>query len=270
MSESLMRFITILVIISIIGFVLFFGDNLSLVLSIFIISVYAYYEWLKFSSKSSYNLIFFIIVISLLYSFPIIDIKYFSFITLSFWIILILMMFYSSKLLSNLIKKYSIYFGFFIIATFFLHLIYIYLYGNIFLSDIIHLDKKSNLILLIVIITSVDTFAYISGKLLGSNKIVPHISPNKTIEGYLGGYVSTIIIFMLLSYILQIPWSFIDILFLTFIIILAFCGDLFVSFIKRNFQIKDTGNLLPGHGGLLDRLDSYLPSTSLFFIWVFI
>ena len=132
MSESLMRFITILVIISIIGFVLFFGDNLSLVLSIFIISAYAYYEWLKFSSKSSYNLISFIIAISLLYSFPIIDIKYFSFITLSFWIILILMMFYSSKLLSNLIKKYSIYFGFFIIATFFLHLIYIYLFGNIY------------------------------------------------------------------------------------------------------------------------------------------
>ena len=65
-------------------------------------------------------------------------------------------------------------------------------------------------------------------------------------------------------------WEFFDLLYLTLLIFLAFSGDLFMSLVKRTYEIKDTGNLLPGHGGLLDRLDSYFPSMPLFFLWIMI
>jgi phosphatidate cytidylyltransferase len=58
-----------------------------------------------------------------------------------------------------------------------------------------------------------------------------------------------------------------DLFFLNIFILLAFSGDLFISFVKRVHKIKDTSNILPGHGGLLDRLDSYLPSLPLYYIW---
>ncbi len=110
-----------------------------------------------------------------------------------------------------------------------------------------------------------DTGAYILGKLVGKHKICPAISPGKSWEGLLGGFLGVLVFNILfLPGIKIFPFvvylqGFISILLLSFLLTLVgFLGDIFVSYLKRKQGLKDTGDLLPGHGGLLDRFDSVL------------
>ncbi|MCK4650673.1 phosphatidate cytidylyltransferase [Candidatus Babeliales bacterium] len=110
-----------------------------------------------------------------------------------------------------------------------------------------------------------DTGAFIIGKLTGKHKICPEISPGKSWEGLIGGFFGIFIfniiflpgikIFPFIIYLQGI----LPILLLSFLLtIVGFLGDIFVSFLKRKKDLKDTADLLPGHGGLLDRFDSVL------------
>lgn len=104
-----------------------------------------------------------------------------------------------------------------------------------------------------------DTGAYFFGVAFGKHKMIPEISPNKTWEGSAGGYFSGLIGSLLVGYfgLKELPFT----LILCGSLILplvAQIGDLAFSSIKRNFKIKDFGNLLPGHGGILDRVDSLI------------
>ena len=105
-----------------------------------------------------------------------------------------------------------------------------------------------------------DTFAYIIGKNFGKRKLFERISPNKTIEGFIGGIIFTAIV----SYFISIYTDFLshkDWIGLAFFIsIFGTLGDLIQSKFKRQAGVKDSGNLMPGHGGLFDRLDSLAPS----------
>ncbi|MBD3231731.1 hypothetical protein GF322_03645 [Candidatus Dependentiae bacterium] len=110
-----------------------------------------------------------------------------------------------------------------------------------------------------------DTFAYISGKFFGKHKICPAISPGKSWEGLIGGFFGVNIFNILfLPGIKFFPFvvylqGIIPIMLLSLLItIIAFLGDIFISYLKRKNALKDTGDLLPGHGGLLDRFDSVL------------
>jgi len=128
------------------------------------------------------------------------------------------------------------------------------------------------IILIIVVNTALfDIFAYFVGSNFGKFHISPNISPNKTLEGLIGGLIGNILFGFLISYLLNISyWS---VLICFFGGTLAFYGDLFISFLKRDKTIKDTGNILPGHGGILDRIDSHLLATPimlLFFILIVI
>ena len=128
------------------------------------------------------------------------------------------------------------------------------------------------IILIIVVNTALfDIFAYFVGSNFGKLHISPNISPNKTLEGLIGGLIGNILFGFLISYLLNISyWS---VLICFFGGILAFYGDLLISFLKRDKSIKDTGNILPGHGGILDRIDSHLLATPimlLFFILIVI
>ena len=113
-----------------------------------------------------------------------------------------------------------------------------------------------------------DTFAFFVGRRWGKRKMAPHISPNKTIEGLIGGMVGTIIISVIWSFCFS--FSLIQGFLLGLIIsIMAPVGDLFESYMKRYCDIKDSGQILPGHGGMLDRFDSLLfvaPAVFLFLI----
>ena len=116
-----------------------------------------------------------------------------------------------------------------------------------------------------------DTFAYIFGNLIGGRKIAPSISPNKTYAGLFGGLVgSTIFILLFDYYSTATDLKMIDIIVFVFIFsIVGFLGDLLESYLKRSANVKDSSNLLMGHGGVLDRLDSLIltcPPTLLYVI----
>ncbi len=111
------------------------------------------------------------------------------------------------------------------------------------------------LILFAVLVT--DTFCYIVGCKWGKNKLSPVISPNKTIEGSLGGTVMCMVFALGIGLAIGLPWYHTVILGLL-IAIFAQIGDLCESMIKRDAGVKDSSNVLPGHGGFLDRTDSYI------------
>ena len=124
------------------------------------------------------------------------------------------------------------------------------------------------LLLVFGLIWSNDVFAYLTGRLFGKHKLFPRISPGKTIEGSLGGLVFTILAICILSHFfswLTIPvaigMAIISVVFGTF-------GDLCESMLKRQAGVKDSGNLIPGHGGILDRFDSILFSVPFIFVYL--
>lgn len=104
---------------------------------------------------------------------------------------------------------------------------------------------------------SSDSFAYFVGSAIGSHKLAPSISPNKTIEGFLGSVVGTAAVLAGIAYIFALPWEHFAYLGSSLAII-ATLGDLVESAFKRHTGIKDSGSLIPGHGGVLDRFDSVL------------
>lgn len=103
-----------------------------------------------------------------------------------------------------------------------------------------------------------DTFAYFTGKILGKHKLYPEVSPNKTIEGAIGGIIGCVILSLVYFYYLRINKYIYIIIFSVSASVFSQTGDLAASKIKRENGIKDFGRLLPGHGGILDRFDSVL------------
>jgi len=123
------------------------------------------------------------------------------------------------------------------------------------------------IILIIIVNTALfDIFAYFVGSNFGKLHISPNISPNKTLEGLIGGLIGNILFGFVICYSFDISyWS---VLICFFGGILAFYGDLLISFLKRDKSIKDTGNILPGHGGVLDRIDSHLLATPIMLLFL--
>jgi len=123
----------------------------------------------------------------------------------------------------------------------------------------------AGLLLFLIFLTEInDISQYIWGKTFGKHKIIPKVSPNKTWEGFLGGLITTIAFSMLLA-----PWlTPLNLLFSllagALIAIAGFFGDVSISALKRDLGIKDSGSIVPGHGGILDRVDSLTYTAPLF------
>jgi phosphatidate cytidylyltransferase len=125
------------------------------------------------------------------------------------------------------------------------------------------------LVLFLVFLTQFnDVSQYLWGKALGRHKVIPKVSPNKTVEGLLGGVLTTVVLAWLLAPLLT-PLTPYQALAAGLIISLGgFVGDVVISALKRDLGIKDSGTLLPGHGGILDRVDSLSYTAPLFFHFV--
>jgi len=126
------------------------------------------------------------------------------------------------------------------------------------------------LVLFLVFLTQFnDVSQFIWGKLLGKRKIIPKVSPNKTWAGFIGGVITTTVLAVVLSEFLT-PLSFEMAVIAGLIISIGgFIGDVTISAVKRDIGVKDTGSLLPGHGGILDRIDSLTYTAPLFFHFVY-
>ena len=125
------------------------------------------------------------------------------------------------------------------------------------------------LLLFLIFITQInDVMQFIWGKLIGKHKILPKISPNKTWGGFIGGLISSVFIGYLMSFLTPLnEWQVIVVSF--FIAGVGFVGDVVVSAIKRDMGVKDMGQAIPGHGGVLDRVDSLAMTTPIFFHLVY-
>ena len=131
------------------------------------------------------------------------------------------------------------------------------------------IEFDSSPILILFLLTWIfDSFAYIIGSKFGKNKIMPKISPNKSWEGFIGGTVSTVLSVYFIN-------QFFDSFTINFLILLALivpftatAGDFIESHYKREAGVKDSGNLIPGHGGFLDRMDAMLISIPVLYLLI--
>ena len=137
-----------------------------------------------------------------------------------------------------------------------------------FLNSIINSGSGIYYLLLLLNFSCVcDMGAYFTGVTIGKHKLCPEISPKKTVEGAIGGIVSSLVFTVVISLLFQ-RFSLAVLLLTIPFCIVGMLGDLFASVIKRSVGLKDYGNLIPGHGGIMDRLDSIIMIAPLMFICI--
>jgi len=160
---------------------------------------------------------------------------------------------FSSLLVYNDNKKYSIEDVFYLLSSI------IFLSAAFNLFSVVRSKGLMITIYLILITTMTDTFAFMLGKKFGKHKLMPNVSPNKTIEGFIYGLVfGTLISSLFYIFVIDNSNILLTIVITIFLSFVGQCGDLIFSSIKRHFKIKDFSNIMPGHGGILDRLDSII------------
>lgn len=259
-QEFLQRSITAICLSAVVIALVLFSPNLILNTFVFLLSLALFFEWMKVSESSFKKKVIFLILFSFLISFILgigvlfEPISFIAMLGITIWIVIAYQIFFREGRLSSKFTFTNFWVGLILISTFCL--------------ICFQFVNESRLFLLIAIFNTAvfDSGAYIIGKNFGKNSFLPELSPNKTIEGLIGGLTSSIVFVSFLCILLEdlsIGASAALMLSIPF----ALCGDYFFSFLKRKVNIKDTGSILPGHGGLLDRVDSHLaaiPMTAFF------
>jgi phosphatidate cytidylyltransferase len=129
-------------------------------------------------------------------------------------------------------------------------------------------DGSAWVLSFVVPVALIDTFGYLVGRKLGKHKLAPGVSPKKTWEGLAASIVAGLVSATLLVWLVaNRPW-YLGVLLGGFLILAAVFGDLAESLIKRDLGVKDMSSLLPGHGGIMDRLDSMLPAALVTYVFV--
>jgi phosphatidate cytidylyltransferase len=231
-------------------YALIYNDFFFLLL-MFTASALAFYELVKMQRLNLLIILFNISLFIFLYLLASYNHDFFTYIIISLFCIIFPLIPFCNK------KKFflNITPGFYI-SSFFISLVFLIP------------DHKMLVLQTFVGIWSVDIGGYLFGKTLGKHKIFPVTSPKKTYEGLFGSLALLMLIQFFSWYFFDI-FTLLDFLVITiFIFIGSVYGDYFESFIKRRNHIKDSGNLIPGHGGLLDRLDSAIYTIPLITIYV--
>ena len=259
-QEFLKRSITAICLSAVVIALVLFSPNIILNTFVFLLSLALFFEWMKVSESSLKKKIIFLLI----FSFLIVcilgigtlfePIPFITMLGITIWIVIAYQIFFKKGRLSSNFTFTNFWIGLILISTFCL-ICFQFVNG-------------SRLFLLIAIfnVAVFDSGAYIIGKNFGKNPFLPELSPNKTIEGLIGGSISSLVFVSFLCIFLE-EVSLRASVALMLSIPFALCGDYFFSFLKRKANIKDTGSILPGHGGLLDRVDSHLaaiPMTSFF------
>ena len=174
-----------------------------------------------------------------------------SLISLIFWFGLAPIDIMYKKISSNV--KFKIFYGYLLVSP------------MVIVTTILFIQNKILLLVPFTMIWISDIGAYFIGKKFGKRKLAKNISPGKTIEGAFGGFFCNIIFAFILIYFFEESFY---IMFFSAIIVtaLSIFGDIYQSFLKRQANLKDSGSIIPGHGGLFDRLDSFCPTLPIFFL----
>ncbi|MBQ1812326.1 MAG: phosphatidate cytidylyltransferase [Bacilli bacterium] len=171
----------------------------------------------------------------------------FTFVVISFIIL------FSSLLVYNDRKKYSVEDVFYILAA----IIFLSAAFNLFI--VIRSKSLMLLVYLLLITTMTDTFAYTIGSKIGKHKLLPNVSPKKSVEGFVAGLIGgTLIATVFYIFCIDSSSIMLTIAITLVLSVIGQMGDLIFSSMKRHFNIKDFSNIMPGHGGILDRLDSII------------
>ena len=249
-----------------------------------IIAIYGYYEWLTIQNNSRFSIYIFL---SLAILFMILLLRYhthsivllFTYFSVFIWLIILLDLLLNLNIYKKFLSIGSSVVGLILIViTWFLFIslgstsnIEIVGYNYLLFSHSELSDLNKYYLFLIGIVSLTDISGYFVGKTIGKNSLCPSISPKKTVEGFIGSLIIPLVIFfMLFNFIFPTSVLMSDIIFMLLCCIFCTVGDLSVSVYKRFHNVKDSGNILPGHGGILDRLDSYLPTISILHIWLFL
>ena len=129
--------------------------------------------------------------------------------------------------------------------------------------DNLYVTQLFNLLFVLGIVWAADIGAYFAGKRFGRVKLAPHISPGKSWEGVIGGMLAVSILATIVGWLTSLDWA-VTLPLALAVAVISVVGDLTVSIFKRNAGLKDSGKLFPGHGGVLDRIDSVTAAAPVF------
>ncbi len=256
------RILTALLLAPVVIVIILKGDELLFTLFTAFLASMIGYEWFQCVKKSPINSI----VMSVLVGISIVFINKASFIEIDvvriliaasiIWLICLVWLFKPREGAVKYAKKYALGVG-------------VLLLFGASLTSIHQLPEKGAqlTLALFLLIWIADIGAYVSGKTFGKHKLAPQISPGKTVEGLVGGLAFTAIY----GYFVAVWLGYNPLYFIAFfplIAIISVIGDLFASLLKRHNNIKDSGFLLPGHGGFLDRFDSLIAAAPFYFAFI--
>ncbi len=269
--QHINRWITALILVPILLWVLVKGSTLLLAAVVSIVAIFAMGEYLKIIYQNDDNLVSNTIkIISYAASITLIVSTCLGSWEIEFLILSLNLMALSIFVLFKFADNQEV---FLLIAKQVLGIVYI----PVSLSLLVFMKEFDQgnfwIIWLLIVVFSNDTGAFYGGKFFGKNALSPNISPNKTIEGSIGGIIASLIVGFIFSVIFfkDFSLSFLMIPASLMLAIAGQIGDLFESAMKRASNIKDSGSILPGHGGMLDRIDGLLLAIPvLYFYLVFI
>ena len=160
--------------------------------------------------------------------------------------------------------KSKVYAFVYVLLPFFL----IHFFGKIESLNFNSVFDPSLILLMFILTWTFDTFAYLFGVRFGKTKIMPSVSPKKSWEGFAGGFIFTVIAsFITTHYFLEVDNS-IALAMSLFLPFTATLGDFTESYFKRKAGVKDSGNFIPGHGGMLDRMDAFMITIPVLYIYL--
>ncbi|AJI56604.1 cytidylyltransferase family protein [Francisella philomiragia] len=249
------RIITGLLLVVFVFAGLVYANDYLFGVGVFLVAMLSAYEWLKFTKISQQEtinyLVIFMIVLFVVSEFFV----YIQYIFPVFWLYAIYRLSgYERQKFDTLSVNEMLILGLFAISPFAASLY------------VLHSNSVAWIFMFILVVAGADSGAYFTGKVMGKRKMLPRLSPNKTIEGLLGGMACAVIIAIVFLLFMNLSiFEYLSMVIISALIaVLSVVGDVFESMMKRIAGVKDSGNILPGHGGVLDRLDGYMPALPIF------
>lgn len=260
MKELLIRAVSGLIFtVVIIGSILYSKESFFAVF--YIIMMVCLYEFKKLI-QLKYNWIY--LVATLIYlrfiNLPVLETDY-----LHFFLIISLFIPFIYQLFKPKVSLTSSKLGHFFLSIAYIVAPFVFLTSIPFIENTYH---AKIIIGIFILIWTSDTFAYIVGSMIGKTKLYEKISPNKTVEGALGGLVAALIAAYIMSKYSLVLTALSWIIIALIIVVFGILGDLIESKFKREAQVKDSSNFIPGHGGFLDRLDSLIFAVPFVYVYL--